>query len=374
MAPRKSHTMLGSMTDSFPDTRQSIPDEMRAMRIHRLGPLRADQLPLLRDSIDVPQPGKGELLIRVDACGVCHTELDEIEGRTPPPTLPMTPGHQVVGTVAGQGEGCRLALAGKRVGVAWIHSACGNCRWCRGGRENLCPDFQATGRDAPGGYAEFMTVPESFAHEIPPAIGDMEATPLLCAGAVGYRALSLCHLENGQGLGLTGFGASGHLVLQMARHLYPDSPIYVFARSETEREFASGLGAAWTGDTRDRPGTGLDAIIDTTPAWLPVLAAMEALAPGGRLVINAIRKESGDQELLSGLDYDRHLWREKSLKTVANVTRRDVRECLRLATKIPLQATVTPYPLEEANQALLELKSGHIRGAKVLVSKNTGSA
>ena len=366
MAPPGRQSMLGSMTGSNPDSRAENPVEMRAMRIHRLGPLHADQPPLQLDFVEVPQPAGRELLIRVHACGVCHTELDEIEGRTPPPALPMTPGHQVVGMVEGEGEGCRLGLRGKRVGVAWIHSACGNCRWCRGGRENLCPDFCATGRDTPGGYAEFMTVPESFTHEIPASIGDLEATPLLCAGAVGYRALSLCQLENGQSLGLTGFGASGHLVLQMARHLYPDSPVCVFARSEKERGFAAALGAAWTGDTRDRPETGLDAIIDTTPAWLPVLAAMEALAPGGRLVINAIRKESGDQELLNGLDYDRHLWREKSLSTVANVTRRDVSECLHLAAEIPLQPTVTPYRLEEANRALLELKSGHIRGAKVL--------
>jgi propanol-preferring alcohol dehydrogenase len=211
-----------------------------------------------------------------------------------------------------------------------------------------------------------MTVPEAFALRIPDGIGDLEATPLLCAGAVGYRALSLCRLENGQNLGLTGFGASGHLVLQMAKYLYPDSPIFVFARSPKERTFASELGAVWTGNTSDHPGVGLDAIIDTTPAWLPVLAAMAALAPGGRLVINAIRKESTDRKILSSLDYERHLWREKTLGTVANVTRHDVLECLRLAEEIPLKPSVTAYPLEHANRALLELKQGHIQGAKVL--------
>jgi propanol-preferring alcohol dehydrogenase len=211
-----------------------------------------------------------------------------------------------------------------------------------------------------------MTVPEAFAHVIPKQINDLEATPLLCAGSVGYRALSLCQLRNGQNLGLTGFGASGHLVLQMARHLFPDSGIYVFARSEKARAFAAELGAAWTGSTTDRPETGLDAIIDTTPAWLPVLAAMEALAPGGRLVINAIRKEAGDRHHLRSLDYERHLWREKSLSTVANVTRNDVSECLRLASEIPLRPQLSCYPLEAANQALLELKRGHIVGATVL--------
>jgi len=336
------------------------------MRIHRLGPVQDSRLPLVADTLVTPSPGPAELLLRVHACGVCHTELDEIEGRTPPPVLPMTPGHQVIATVVAEGLGCKLGLMGKRVGVAWIHSACGVCRWCQSGRENLCPDFSACGRDAPGGYAEFMLVPEMFAHEIPAEIDDLEATPLLCAGAVGFRALMLCQLENGQRLGLTGFGASGHLVLQMAAYLYPDTPVYVFARSEKERNFAASLGAHWTGDTTDRPDSGLDAIIDTTPAWLPILAAMEALAPGGRLVINAIRKESADAELLAGLDYDRHLWREKSLSTVANVTRRDVRECLRLAAGIPLKPRVTAYSLDQANQALLDLKQGHIRGAKVI--------
>jgi len=339
---------------------------MRAMRIHRLGVINASEPPLREDRIPVPAPGESDLLIRVHACGVCHTEIDEIEGRTPPASLPMTPGHQVVGTVVSQGAACKYDLLNKRVGVAWIHSACGTCRWCLEGRENLCPGFIACGRDTPGGYAEFIVIPESFAHIIPTPLGDLEATPLLCAGAVGYRALSLCRLDNGQSLGLTGFGASGHLVLQMAQHLYPDSRLHVFARSEKERAFALRLGAHWAGDTTERPDTGLDAIIDTTPAWLPVVAAMEALSPGGRLVINAIRKESGDKDYLRELDYDKHLWREKSLSTVANVTRKDVRECLRLAAEAPLHPSVTSYALEDANQAILELKQGHIEGAKVL--------
>lgn len=339
---------------------------MRAMRIHRVGALNTSNPPLQEDRIPIPVPGESDLLIRVHACGVCHTEIDEIEGRTAPSSLPMTPGHQVVGTVMEQGIKCRLDLLNKRVGVAWIHSACGTCRWCLEGRENLCPEFIACGRDAPGGYAEYIAVPESFAHLIPDRIGDLEATPLLCAGAVGYRALALCQLKNGQSLGLTGFGASGHLVLQMAQHLYPDSPVFVFARSEKEQEFAIRLGANWAGDTTERPDSGLDAIIDTTPAWLPVVAAMEALCPGGRLVINAIRKESTDQEYLRDIEYDKHLWLEKSLSTVANVTRSDVRECLRLAAEIPLHPHCKSYPLENANQALLELKQGNIEGAKVL--------
>jgi propanol-preferring alcohol dehydrogenase len=278
----------------------------------------------------------------------------------------MIPGHQVVGTAIEEGPDCQLGLRGKRVGVAWIHSACGTCEWCSSGRENLCPEFTACGKDAPGGYAEFMVAREAFVHVIPTALGDCEATPLLCAGAVGYRALSLCEISNGQALGLTGFGASGHLVLQMSKALYPGTKIFVFARSEKERGFAAKLGAFWTGDTLDRPPQLLDSIIDTTPAWLPVLSAMENLAPGGRLVINAIRKEAGDQELLMQLDYERHLWQEKSIRSVANVTRKDVWECLRLAAQIPLRPQVTEYSLDEANTALIDLKHGHIIGAKVL--------
>jgi propanol-preferring alcohol dehydrogenase len=336
------------------------------MRIHEISRIENQSDPLVAEQVETPTPGPSEVLVRVHACGVCHTEIDEIEGRTPPSRLPMTPGHQVVGTVVRQGAGCRSDLQGKRVGVAWIYSACGQCRWCREDRENLCPDFSACGRDAAGGYAEYMVAPSDFVHPVPDAIEDLEATPLLCAGAVGLRALRLCHLDNGQALGLTGFGASGHLVLQMARHLYPDSPVFVFARSEKEQAFARELGAAWAGPTEDQPPAQPEAIIDTTPAWLPVLSALKVIAPGGRVVINAIRKEAGDHDVLSELDYDRHLWREKSLTTVANVTRRDVVECLQLGAEIPLRPSVVPYRLEDANQALREIKQGHIRGAKVL--------
>jgi propanol-preferring alcohol dehydrogenase len=243
---------------------------------------------------------------------------------------------------------------------------CGHCESCRRGEENLCAQFLATGRDAHGGYAERMAVPEAFAHPIPDAFGDAEAAPLLCAGAVGYRSLRLTGLENGQVLGLTGFGASGHLVLQLVRHRFPNTPVYVFARSEAEREFALHLGASWAGDTREVPPEEPHAIIDTTPAWTPVVAALENLRPGGRLVINAIRKEDRDKEALLGLDYARHLWLEKEVKSVANVARVDVREFLRLAAEVPLRPEVEEYPLEEANRALIELKARTIRGAKVL--------
>jgi propanol-preferring alcohol dehydrogenase len=339
---------------------------MRAMVLERLGPVRDDAAPLVIAERPDPVPGADDLLIRVTACGVCHTELDEIEGRTPPPRLPVIPGHQVVGRVEALGERARGFQVGQRVGVAWIFSADGTCAHCRGGRENLCPSFRATGRDADGGYAERLVVPAAFAHALPDAFGDAQAAPLLCAGAVGWRALRLTRLEDGQRLGLTGFGASAHLVLQVARHRFPRSPVFVFARSEAERAFARELGAVWAGESGDRAPEKLDAIIDTTPAWAPVLGALANLDRGGRLVINAIRKEGADAQALLGLDYAEHLWLEREVKSVANVTRADVDELLALAAEIPLRPEVQEYPLADANVALRELKARKIRGAKVL--------
>ena len=220
-----------------------------------------------------------------------------------------------------------------------------------------------------GGYAEYMTVPEAYAYPIPEVFPDVEAAPLLCAGGVGYRSLRLTKLEDGQVLGLTGFGGSGHLVLQLARHLYPSSPVFVFARSEREREFARELGAAWCGTTDAAPPEPPHAIIDTTPAWKPVLAALECLRPGGRLVINAIRKENADRGLMASIDYERHLWQEKEIKSVANVTGRDIAEFLPVAAAVPLHVGVETYALEEANAALNDLRRGHVRGAKVLIIK-----
>ena len=339
---------------------------MRAMQFTGLATLEDQPEPLALCDLPRPEPGPGQVLIRVQGCGVCHTELDEIEGRTPPQQLPMTPGHQVVGEVTAEGPGCTRNLRGKRVGVAWIGHACGHCKWCREGRENLCPDFRATGRDLPGGFAEYMVIGEAFAHELPESLPDIEAAPLLCAGAVGYRSLRLCHLRDGEALGLTGFGASGHLVLQMAKALYPASPLFVFARNASERKFAFSMGADWAGDTEEKPPQAVDAIIDTTPAWLPVVAALLALTPGGRLVINAIRKEDGDRDALEDLDYERHLWREKSIRTVANVTRQDVRECLELAAKGAVETTAEVLPLHKANEALQRINRGGLRGAFVL--------
>ena len=333
---------------------------MKAMLLNEIASMQDQPEPLRLADIPTPIPAPDEILIRVNACGVCHTELDEIEGRTPPPSLPIVPGHEVVGRVAAMGDRATKFEIGDRVGVGWIFKSSGD------ERENISQEFVATGRDVNGGYAEYMTVHEHYAYHIPDGFSDYEAAPLLCAGGVGYRALKLTGIENGNILGLTGFGGSGHLVLQLAKYLYPESPVFVFARSPQEREFAVALGAAWSGDTEEEPPEKLHAIIDTTPAWQPVLAALKCLRPGGRLVINAIRKEDADKSFMADIDYAEHLWQEKELKTVANVTSRDIEEFLEVAAAAGIRPEVQVYPLEEANKALNELRAGHIRGAKVL--------
>jgi len=338
---------------------------MKAMLLRQVVEMDRNPVPLQLTEFPVPVPGEREIRIRVTACGVCHTELDEIEGRTPPGMFPIIPGHQAVGTVAENGPNAKRFALGERVGVAWIYSACGQCVYCRSGNENLCSAFKATGRDAHGGYAEFMTVPEAFALPIPASFSDVEAAPLLCAGAVGLRSLNLSGIRDSQNLGLTGFGASAHLMIQVVRHRYPDTSIFVFARNETEREFARQMGAAWAGDTDDPPPETLDAVIDTTPAWKPVVEALAHLKPGGRLVINAIRKEEKDQSELLRLDYPGHLWMEQEIRSVAHVTRKDVCDFLTLAARVPIRPHVRTFPLEAANDALMELKLGKIRGAKV---------
>jgi len=360
---------------------------MKAMLLNELGEMKSNPAPLNMQDVPKPDPGEGEILVKVAACGVCHTELDEIEGRTPPPELPVILGHQVVGVVEefGGGNGVQSFQAlystgesqrqealdsilkiGDRVGVAWIYSACGKCEYCTSGQENLCPYFKATGRDANGGYAQYMTVPTKFTNPIPEPLSDFEAAPLLCAGAIGYRSLRLANIQDGQSLGLTGFGGSNHLVLKMAKHLYPNTEIFVFTRNPDEREFARSLGAVWAGEIEATSPQKLDAIIDTTPVWKPIVEALRNLDNGGRLVINAIRKEDIDQDYLLKLDYPSHLWMEKEIKSVANVTRQDVRECLQLCAEAGIRPETQEYALENANQALLELRQGKIRGTKVL--------
>jgi alcohol dehydrogenase, propanol-preferring len=346
---------------------------VRAMLLKALGPMSPVATPLVLADVPEPPLAPDSVLIRVTVCGVCHTELDEIEGRTPPPSLPVILGHQVVGLVERAGARVHAVGIGDRVGVAWIGGACGTCLRCQEGRENLCERFSATGRDRDGGYAEYMAADAAFVHLLPEALADTDAAPLLCAGAIGFRSLRLSGLGDGEPLGLAGFGASGHLVLKMVRHTHPSSKVYVWSRSEEEQEFARELGAAWAGDFGQRPPELMRSIIDTTPAWSPVMRALEALAPGGRLVVNAIRKEDHDRDALTKLDYSRHLWNEKQITSVANLTRRDVRDFLQLAAAIQLRPEVQEFPLAEANRALQELAARKIRGAKVLRVASPGS-
>ncbi|PKN06229.1 MAG: alcohol dehydrogenase, partial [Deltaproteobacteria bacterium HGW-Deltaproteobacteria-7] len=268
---------------------------MKAAILEQITDLTKNKQPLKMVELPEPVIGEREILVKVSACGVCHTELDEIEGRTPPPKLPVILGHQAVGIVAGRGKLANRFAPGDRVGIGWINSACGHCPSCLSGNENLCGDFKATGRDVPGGYAEFLAIAEDFAFSIPEIFSDAQAAPLLCAGAIGYRSLRLANPVDGQRLGLTGFGASAHLVLKMVRYRYPRTEIFVFARSKDEQRFARELGAVWAGDTSEESPRKLHAVIDTTPVWKPVMEALKNLEPAGRLIINAIRKEETDK-------------------------------------------------------------------------------
>jgi propanol-preferring alcohol dehydrogenase len=328
--------------------------------------LSKDKSPLKLVELPIPEPKAKEVLVKVSVCGVCRTDLDEVEGRTLPSKFPIIPGHQIVGRVEKTGNKVSKLKIGDRVGIAWINSACGRCRFCLSGKENLCYKFKATGRDVDGGYAEYTLVDEDFAYKIPDNFSDEESAPLLCAGAIGYRSLSLCNTKDGENIGLFGFGASAHLVLQLARHMYPNSKVFVFTRNATEREFALKLGAYWAGDITDTSPERLNSIIDTTPVWKSIVLALRNLERDGRLVINAIRKEEVDKEYLLNMNYETDLWLEKEIKSVANVTRNDVVEFLEIAKEIPIRPEIQIFNLEDANKALLEIKEGKIKGAKVL--------
>jgi len=294
-----------------------------------------------------------------------------VEGRLHP-KLPIILGHEIVGRVEKIGSQVTKFKKGDRVGIAWIHSSCGKCSFCRERRENLCAEFQATGCDANGGYAEFTAISEDFAYPIPERFSDSQAAPLLCAGAIGYRALRLSNLQDGQVLGLFGFGASAHIVIQVVKHKYPNSKVFVFTRprQKEHQNLAERLGADWVGATGDIPPKKLDCAIDFTPAWRPIVHALRVLEKGGRVVINAIRKEERDKEFLLSLDYKEHLWLEKEIKSVANITREDAQDFLPLAAEIPILPKVQEFGLKEANKALVLLKQGKIQGAGVLRISN----
>jgi propanol-preferring alcohol dehydrogenase len=336
---------------------------MKAMVLKAAHPIQAGgKKPLELVDMPVPTPEPDQLLIKVSVCGVCHTEIDEIEGRLLPPEFPIVPGHEIVGRVHAVGSQVRKYKPGDRVGVAWIHSSCGRCSFCARGEENLCDDFRATGLDAHGGYAEYTVVSDNFAYPIPEPFGDSEAAPLLCAGVIGYRALRLSGIRSGEVLGLYGFGASAHIAIQVAKHW--GCRVFVFTR-EGQKEhqgLALKLGADWVGVTGERPPQRLRCAIDFTPVGEPVREALRVLEKGGRVVINAIRKVNPIPEL----DYAQLVWHEREIKSVANVARRDALEFLPLAAQIGIKPEVREFSLDQANDALLLLKQGKMHGAGVL--------
>ncbi len=311
-----------------------------------------------------PDPicGPDEVLLEVHACGVCHTELDEIEGRLPPPTLPVIPGHQVVGRIVATGPKVDRYQVGDRVGVTWLYRSCGTCGFCRSGRENLCPLAMWTGLTADGGYAERMVVGQDWAYPLPEGLSDVEAAPLLCAGVIGYRTVRLAQVRDGQAVGLFGFGASAHIVLPVLKFQYPACRVFVFTRGPSHRSLASRLGADWVGGPEDTPPEPLDVAMDFTPVGETVARALAVSAPGARLVINAIRKTTP----IGPLDYAELLWHERQICSVANVTRADAEEFLPLAGRMGLRPQVTCFAPEQANEALIALKHGQIDGAAVL--------
>ena len=339
---------------------------MKAMVLDDIKVIEPDSTPLKLTDFELKDPGPDEILIKNSICGVCHTEIDQIEGRVEPTILPVIPGHQIVGRVHERGSDVKRFEIGDRVGVAWIYSSCGDCKYCMNGMENLCEHFKSTGRDSHGGYAEFTIVPAGYAFKINDKIKDSDAAPLLCAGSIGYRSLELTNIFNGESIGLMGFGASAQIVIKIIRYKYPDSKIYVFTRNEYERELSIKMGSVWAGDVDEKSPQRLEAIIDTTPAWKPVVESLDNLNPSGRLVINAIRKEDYDIDYLRNIEYKQHLWMEKEIKSVANISRQDVENFLNLAVSAGIKPKVHSYDLEDANNALLDLKFGRITGAKIL--------
>ncbi|MCX7988180.1 MAG: zinc-dependent alcohol dehydrogenase family protein, partial [Thermodesulfovibrio sp.] len=338
---------------------------MKAWIIEKIKSLNTNKAPLQLVELDTPEPLDREILIKVHFCGICHTEIDEIEGRATPTFLPIIPGHQIVGEVVEVGKNIKKFKVGDRVGIGWIFSTCGRCEFCLRGQENLCENFKATGKDAHGGYAEYFKIHEDFAFFIPENFKYEEAAPLLCAGAIGYRSLMLAKPENGHNIGLIGFGASGHIMMKTIKNLYPDCKTFVFARDEIQRNLAIELGAFWSGDIEEFPPEKLNSAIDTTPVWKPPLRGLRYLKPSGILVINAIRKEELDKNILLELDYSRDLWLEKEIKSVANITRRDISEFLSVAARFSIRPEIEIYDFRDANKALLDIKERKIKGAKV---------
>jgi len=335
---------------------------MRAMVLGAVKPV--EESPLELKDIPVPEVGPEDILVRVRCCGVCHTDLHVVSGELTGRPLPLVPGHEVVGTVERAGERAGRFRIGQRVGAAWLRSACGACRFCRSGRENLCEDARFNGYDADGGYAEFMALPEKFAYAIPDRFGDTEAAPLLCAGIVGYRALVLSAIEPGGTLGMYGFGGSAHIGLQIAKHR--GARVFVFTRSEEHRALARALGADWVGSAKDEPPAKLTNAIIFAPVGSLYLDALRVMDRGGTVVSAGIHMSP-----IPELDYDRYLYHERRMLSVANATRKDGEELLAVAAEIPVKTTVSTFPLEDANDVLRRLRAGRVNGAAVLKMGDT---
>ncbi len=330
---------------------------MLAWRLYQ--PKPAEEHPLVLEEVPKPEPGPGQVLLRVRACGVCHTDLHTVEGEIRPPRYPITPGHQVVATVEAVGPGVTRPRVGQRVGVTWLYDTCGTCEYCRKGLENLCPRARFTGFHVDGGYAEYMVAPVEYVFPLPENLDDVHAAPLLCAGVIGYRTVRVAQVQPGETVGLFGFGASAHLVIQVLRHW--GCRVLVFTRSPRRQEHARQLGAVWAGHPNDAPPEKLDRALIFAPAGEIVHRALQHLKPGGTVAINAIYMTP-----IPEMPYDL-IYMERGIRSVANVTREDAREFLQLAGEIGIQTTVQPYPWQQANQALADLKAGKIVGQAVLV-------
>jgi propanol-preferring alcohol dehydrogenase len=333
---------------------------MKAMVLTKSAPV--EEKPLEPADLPMPSPADSQILVKVSVCGACHTDLDEAEGRLVPARFPIVPGHQIVGTVADKAKTAAKFEVGDRVGITWLYWACGQCNFCRAGAENLCQNAKWTGKDADGGYAEYMAISEDFAYRLPETFSDAQAAPLLCAGVIGYRTVRLAQITDGQTIGLYGFGASAHIVLQIIKYQFPSSPVFVFTKTAEHARLAERLCADWTGRSGDVPPEKLDRAMDFTPVGECVRDALLVLDKGGRLVINAIRKETP----VPALNYAEYLWLEREIKSVANVTVADAEEFLPLAAQIPITPTIQEFPLDQANDVLLSIKHSKIHAAAVL--------
>ena len=342
--------------DKLNDTLKEI--AMKAMLLREQKSV--EERPLIYTDIPDPEPGPGQIRLKVLACGLCHTDLHEVEGELAVPGLPRVIGHEIVGLVDKQGEGAKRFKLGDRVGVPWLYRTCGKCKFCLSGRENLCDKAQFTGFDVNGGYAELMVVDEDFAYAMPDHFSHANAAPLLCAGVIGFRALRLSEIKPGQRLGLYGFGASAHVAIQVAVHW--GCEVYVFSRSEEHRRLARKLGASWTGTSKDKPPAKVDSAVHFAPSGPLTLDALMALEKGGTLALASIYMSTVPE-----MDYQRHLYNERTLRSVTAATRQDAIDILKLADEIPIRTEVQEFALQDANEALLQMKQSRIQGAAVML-------